>query len=67
MGTDKPVVRIDLDDRDNLDDIAISDVTMFRMEWMSNHTVWVCAYTKDNPDGYRFWLNSKKKIKGHQE
>ena len=60
-------VRIDNDVKGNLDDIAISDVTLFRMEWMDKDIVWVCAYTKDNPDGHRFWLRSGKPIKGRYE
>ncbi len=60
-------VRIDSDKKGDLDDIAIDDVTMFRMEWMDSGSVWICAYTEENPDGHRFWLNSPRKITGWAE
>ena len=60
-------VRIDFDESTGLDDIAIADVTMFRMQWVRKGLVWVCAYTVERPDGYRFWLRSKRKIKGNFE
>lgn len=59
-------VRIDKDEG-GIDDVAISDVTMFRMERMNNGCFWICAYTKENTDGFRFWLNARGKITATQE
>ena len=62
--------RIDFDDKGNLDDVVIEDVSLFHMEWMSKKTVWMRCYKKTG-DGYEkdvvFWLRVKKgKIVGRR-
>jgi len=62
------VERIDNDDQGELDDVAVSHVSMFRMEWMSDGCVWIRLYRdQKGKDDLVFWLNSKGKIKGKAE
>lgn len=42
MNDAKPIIRCDGNDRP--DDIAISNVSLFRLERMDDGHVWVCAY-----------------------
>jgi hypothetical protein len=58
--------RIDYDERKNLDDVVVNDVSMFRMEWMDDGCVWIKCYCEGKPDVV-FWLNSKKRITGRHE
>jgi hypothetical protein len=58
--------RIDLDDAGRLDDVAISDVSMFRLERMDTGTWWVAVYYEDGGRD-TFCLHSKKKIDAHHE
>lgn len=54
------------DDAGNLDDVAVSNVEMFRLEYMDRNRVWLCCY---KPDGTRvsFWLSARGSINGHHE
>ena len=61
-----PPVRIDYDENGDLDDIVIENVTMFRMERMSDNTFWIRCY-RDNGKDVVFNLSSKKKIIGNHE
>lgn len=68
MAKTEYVERIDNDDKGELDDIAVSHVSMFRMEWMSDDCVWIRLYRdQKGKDDLVFWLNSKKKIIGKVE
>ena len=58
--------RIDYDDNGNLDDVALGDVEMFRLEYMDDRTIWIAVIRKDGTEDV-FWLRSGKKIKGHHE
>jgi len=51
------------DDAGNLDDVAVSHVDIFRLEYMDQNRVWLCCY---KPDGSRvsFWLSARGKITG---
>lgn len=55
--------RFDYDEHGDLDDIVVMDVSMFRMERMSDGTFWIKCYRDDKP-GIVFWLNSTKRIAG---
>lgn len=55
--------RIDYGGDGNLDDIAISNVEMFRMEWMDDNSVWIKCYRDGKPDVV-FHLNARGKITG---
>lgn len=55
--------RIDYDERGNLDDIVVSDVSMFRMERMAAGNFWIRCYREGKPDVV-FHLNSARKITG---
>jgi hypothetical protein len=55
--------RIDYNSRGDLDDIAISDVTMFRMDRMDSGVFWLRCY-RDGKPGVIFWLRSMRKITG---
>lgn len=44
------IERIDLDEAGNLDDVAVSDVAMFRLEFMSETGVWIRLYRSGRPD-----------------
>lgn len=48
-----------------MDDVAVRDVTMFRMEWMDDNAVWICCYV-NQPDRERvvFHLSAGGKISG---
>jgi hypothetical protein len=58
-----PVCRIDFTKSGELDDVAISDVEMFRLEYMDTGSVWIRLYMRDGKD-HVFWLNSSRAIKG---
>ncbi len=58
--------RIDYDGSGNLDDVAISDVELFRLEYMDAKTVWIRLYRKDEKD-IVFWLGARGKITGRHE
>lgn len=60
------IERIDYDSNGNLDDIAVSTVSMFRMEWMNDGCVWIRLYREGKND-LVFWLNSDTKIVGERE
>ena len=55
------VRRIDHND-EGLDDVAISDVKMFRLERMDNGAFWLCCYYEDGGRDV-FWLTTKKRGK----
>lgn len=57
------VCRVDFDDTGCLDDVAIDGVKMFRLEYMSDNSVWICLIMNEGPD-HVFWLNAKGKIDG---
>lgn len=57
--------RIDYDDG-NLDDVAIANVSMFRLEYMADNNVWIRCYRSGQPDVV-FWLQARGKIKGLHE
>lgn len=62
------VERIDNDDDGKLDDVVVSHVSMFHMEWMNDGCVWIRLYRdQKGRDDLVFWLNSKKKITGRVE
>lgn len=44
------IERIDLDEAGNLDDVAVSDVSMFRLEFMSERGIWIRLYRDGRPD-----------------
>jgi hypothetical protein len=58
--------RIDYNDRGELDDIVVNDVSMFRMERMDSGKFWIRCYRDGKPDVV-FWLGSTRKIVGHHE
>jgi hypothetical protein len=58
--------RFDYDSTGNLDDVVISDVTTFRMEWMDHNRVWIRCYRNGSPDVV-FALVSDEKISGTHE
>lgn len=58
--------RIDYDDKGDLDDIVINNVSMFRMERMDDGNFWLRCYCDGKPDVI-FSLNSKRKITGRHE
>ncbi len=55
--------RIDYDHKGDLDDVAISDVTMFRLEYMDNNRIWIRCYLEDREDVI-INLSSNSKING---
>lgn len=56
----EPVNVIRLDRRGEADDIAVSDVRMFRMERMDSGRWWIAVHRGD--DTLMFWLNSSRRI-----
>lgn len=58
--------RIDIDSNGELDDVAISDVSMFRLERMDKGVWWMCVYYEGGGRD-TFWLRSKKKISANHE
>lgn len=54
-------VRIDRDDCGKLDDVVISDVETFHMEWMDDRGVFIACYRADGTE-FKFWLKSKGHI-----
>lgn len=42
--------RIDYDDAGNLDDVAIENVLMFRLEYMDDNRIWIRLYRDNKPD-----------------
>jgi hypothetical protein len=42
--------RIDLDGKGHLDDVAIKDVDMFRLEYMSRKGIWIRLYRHGKTD-----------------
>lgn len=62
----KDEARIDYDSRGDLDDIAIQEVTMFRMERMGTGRFWVRCYRNGKPD-IVIYLTSARKIIGSHE
>lgn len=51
--------RIDYTEEGHLDDIAIGDVELFRMERMNDGSFWIRLYRKGKKDVV-FWLNATK-------
>lgn len=56
--------RVDYDKRGDLDDIVVTDVSMFRMERMDSGQFWIRCYCNGKPDVV-FNLSSSRKITGH--
>lgn len=52
------------DSNGDLDDIALSDVTLFRMERMSTNTFWLRVYRKNGRDVV-FWLGAEPNTNPH--
>ena len=68
-GADKPTAapdRIDLDRNGNLDDVVLSNVETFRLEYMNNRSIWIRCYRR-GADDVVIWLNSHKKIEGRHD
>ena len=55
--------RIDYDDNGNLDDVAIENVRMFRLEYMEDNRIWIRLYRDNKPD-LVFNLEAAGKIAG---
>ena len=55
--------RIDYDDAGNLDDVAIENVRMFRLEYMDDNRIWIRLY-RDNKSDLVFHLEAAGKIAG---
>jgi hypothetical protein len=55
--------RIDYDDAGNLDDVAIENVWMFRLEYMDDNRIWIRLYRDNKPD-LVFYLEVAGKIAG---
>jgi hypothetical protein len=55
--------RIDYDDAGNLDDVAIENVLMFRLEYMDDNRIWIRLYRDNKPD-LVFHLEAAGKIAG---
>lgn len=53
--------RVDLDDDGQVDDVAVWDCSLFRLERMSDDHVWIRVYRENSPD-LVFQLGSKTKI-----
>lgn len=60
------VERIDYTDDGTLDDVTVSNVSMFRLEKMSGTGWWIRVY-RDGLDDLVFWLNSSSEITIHIE
>lgn len=48
---------------DDLDDIVVSDVSMFRAEMMDHKTLWMCCYLPglaDEHERITFWVRARK-------
>jgi hypothetical protein len=58
--------RFDYDDKGNLDDVVVNDVTCFRLEYMDDNSVWLKCY-RDGKDDVVIWLRSRGKITGHHD
>jgi hypothetical protein len=56
--------RVDYDERGDLDDIVVTDVSMFRMERMDSGQFWIRCYRNGKPDVV-FNLSSSRKITGN--
>ena len=55
--------RIDYDAAGNLDDVAIENVRMFRLEYMDDNRIWIRLY-RDNKSDLVFYLEAAGKIAG---
>ena len=55
--------RIDMDDKGELDDVAIDNVSLFRLERMDKCEWWAAVYYEDGGRD-TFWLSSKGRISG---
>ena len=65
MSKPKVIERIDKDDKGRLDDVVITDVSTFHMEWMDEDCVWIRLYRdKEGLDDIVFYLRSKRAIRG---
>jgi hypothetical protein len=42
--------RVDYDETGNLDDVAVSNVSLFRLEYMDVNKIWIRLYRKGAPD-----------------
>ena len=58
--------RIDYGKNGNLDDVAVSDVELFRLEYMDDNHIWIRLYRKKKRD-IVFTLTAKGKISGFHE
>jgi hypothetical protein len=69
MTPDRIEDRIDYDDKGALDDVVIGNVSCFRLEYMSDNTVWIrcCRAEGDGRPDMVFWLTARGKIKGTVE
>ena len=62
-----PVRRIDIDE-DGGDDIAISNVKMFRLERMNDDYIWLCCYYENGGrDVFRIWDENGKLVLTHED
>ena len=52
--------RIDYNSKNELDDIAIGSVDLFRMERMSDGGFWIRLYRSNGKKDIVFWLNATK-------
>lgn len=59
----KKPVRIALrpDENGALDDVFVNDVSMFRLERMSDDSWWMCCYLAGREDRVNFWINRRGK------
>lgn len=53
--------RIDLDDKGNVDDLAIHGVALVRLEAMDHNSFWM-ALTMPNGDDHVIWFNARGKV-----
>ena len=54
--------RFDNDDNGELDDVAIFNVDLFRLERMNNGCFWMRLYKKTGEIDHVFWFNAKGKL-----
>lgn len=52
---------------DNLDDVAINGVSMFRLEYMDRNRVWIRLYRDGHDKDVVIWLSAKGKITGRHD
>jgi hypothetical protein len=57
-----PRIALRKDDTGELDDIVVEDVHMFRMEFMSDNTLWIACHLT-NGETISWWCSSRKRLK----